>query len=977
MLLGRVLLLVVVAVMSTLALVASPLSWCQLSTRNGLLQNTVYAITGDSKGFVWLGTAEGLCRYDGHFFKTFSDSPLVNHSIYDLCFLNDTLLQVAGDKGLEVFNTHSFSSVVVTRMPFRWGGVHLAPARHGNAFCVVDNEGVFKLTADKQGYRFTCIATCTWLQNSSAVTYDNKLLVFARGNSTYLEGNDAGFAARKLPYPVESNPVLTGQGNMVFLTTQPGRTYLCQYNLGTNAVVSLAAITLSPNNMFSRQMSYDRWSKKLYLTDRQYGLVIIDSSLHVEASLPGEYMGMHASHDNVFLTNTVIGHTLWLTADVEGVFFANLLGAQFAHYKERNAASTIIKGIYADKQNNVYGGVLLDSFRQFTPYGLSAGATRYNCRHYPKLDAFNSIEPVGDRVLIYSRYFFGYIPVAGGNTSDLTDQLIKVLPQGTGRNSYYEARTIDYNEGLLSYENHLFHFVAGNEKLILNKQHTLPNSITAIGIIDSNNYFVGTEKGLWHYHENSITEVPKFADYYIKHINVSTAALCVSTSSGLFLADRDGRVIKSWSMQNHKLLNNTIYGAWRSKNDIWGSCNAGLFHIDLERDTVFHYTAEDGVQDNEFNSKAFCFANDRVLFGGVNGINEILPLHMWFRLSRLNAYVAGLRVNDQVWTAFNEQQHTIDLNYRQNTIDIKFAAIAPSMSKFLKYQYRLNGLESNFHSADGALTARYIALPPGEHIFEVRICGFEQSIVKQLLTIRIAPPYWQTVWFRALILIAIAVTIYLAATVYFRQKERKMRAEIESLTKIQKERERISRDLHDNAGSLVTYMLMQLDSENAAETRTTELKHAARTLMNTLRETIWTLAEHPITNYEFCDKLITYAQKYVPVEVTFTRQLEKEQLLPKESVLNMYRICQEAFNNILKHSKASHVVVYMQSDDRYRMKIEIADNGVGFDTRHQMEDTHLGMRNMLNRSKEAGLEVTVVSTPGKGTSITIILGNGH
>jgi signal transduction histidine kinase len=260
---------------------------------------------------------------------------------------------------------------------------------------------------------------------------------------------------------------------------------------------------------------------------------------------------------------------------------------------------------------------------------------------------------------------------------------------------------------------------------------------------------------------------------------------------------------------------------------------------------------------------------------------------------------------------------------------------------------------------------------------EVRICAFEQCITRQLLTISIAPPFWQTVWFGLLMIFLLVIVIYFVVKFYFHQKERKMRAEIESLTKIQKERERISRDLHDNAGSLVTYMLMQLDNEHAAETRTTELKHAARTLMNTLRETIWTLAEHPITNYEFCDKLVTYAKKYVPVAVTFSKRLDKEVLLPKESVLNMYRICQEVFNNILKHSKASHVAVVMTTDDRHRMKIEIEDNGIGFDTGHQNGDTHLGMRNMLSRSEEAGLEVVVVSTPGKGTSITIILANEH
>lgn len=971
----RAFLLVLMAVRGALGVTASPLGWQQLSTKNGLLQNTVYAITSDQRGFIWLGTAEGLCRYDGHFFRTFTDSTLANHSIYDLSFLNDTLLQVAGDKGLELFNTSTLKARAVKSMPFKWGGVHLVPAGNGAAYCVVDNEGILMIGADRQGHHIRSIAQCTWLQNSSAVKYKNKLLVFSKGSEKYLEGDDAGFAERQLPYPVAGNPVMTGTTSMVFLTSQQGKMYLCRYDLQQRAVVSMEGIGLSDNNMFSRQMSYDAAGKKLYLVDRHYGLIVIDSSLHAEAYIPSEQMGLHASHDNVYLTNTIIGRTLWLSADVEGVLFTNLSGTPFAQYQQHNAGSTIIKGIYTDGQKNVYGGVLLDSFRQFTSYGVAVGAARYGCRHYPKLDAFNSIEPVGDRVLIYSRFFFGYVPTAGGETNDLTESLFKELPPGTGRNNYYEARPSGPNTGILSYENLVYHFIAERENVLLNKLHTLPNSITAIGLVDSGNYFIGTENGLWHYDNLNMRQVPTFTGYYIKHINVVEGSMCVATSAGLFLTDLEGRVTKSWSMQNHKLLNNTIYGTWRDKKDIWGSCNAGLFHIDLEKDTVFNYTADDGVQDNEFNSKAFCFTNNMLLFGGVNGINEILPKSTWFNLDSLNAYLVHIRVNDQPWAAFNEQIETIELNYTQNTLDLKFAAIAPSMSKYLKYRYRLKGLETEFHAADGALNARYIALPPDPYIFEVQICGLEQSITRQLLTIKIAPPFWQTVWFRMLMMILVVAAIYLIVKFYFRQKEQKMRAEIEALTKIQKERERISRDLHDNAGSLVTYMLMQLDDEKAAPNRTTELKHAARTLMNTLRETIWTLAEHPITNYEFCDKLITYAKKYVPVEVTFHKQLEKETLLPKESVLNMYRICQEAFNNILKHSKASHVAVFISSGESHRMKIQIADNGVGFNPENNTADTQLGMRNIFSRSKEAGLEVAVVSSPGKGTSITITLGN--
>jgi signal transduction histidine kinase len=95
-------------------------------------------------------------------------------------------------------------------------------------------------------------------------------------------------------------------------------------------------------------------------------------------------------------------------------------------------------------------------------------------------------------------------------------------------------------------------------------------------------------------------------------------------------------------------------------------------------------------------------------------------------------------------------------------------------------------------------------------------------------------------------------------------------------------------------------------------------------------------------------------------EISLTSQLEA----------GLYRIAQEALNNVLKHAHASHVSITL-AQDAQSIYMEIADDGVGFDPLQEREAGCLGLRNMQERAQELGITFEILSQAGKGTKIIL------
>jgi PAS domain S-box-containing protein len=191
------------------------------------------------------------------------------------------------------------------------------------------------------------------------------------------------------------------------------------------------------------------------------------------------------------------------------------------------------------------------------------------------------------------------------------------------------------------------------------------------------------------------------------------------------------------------------------------------------------------------------------------------------------------------------------------------------------------------------------------------------------------------------------------------------------------ERTRLARDLHDAvtqtlfSASLIAEVLPDLWDMNPAEgqKRLEELRQLTRgalaemrTLLVELRPNALVDVPLPVLLKQLCDSFIGRAR--LPVQLN----VDGQRTLSPEVQLAFYRITQEALNNIVKHAKATQVIVTLRLDDHVRLSI--VDNGVGFDPASVPAD-HLGTKIMRERAEAIGATYSLYSEPGEGTQISV------
>ena len=220
------------------------------------------------------------------------------------------------------------------------------------------------------------------------------------------------------------------------------------------------------------------------------------------------------------------------------------------------------------------------------------------------------------------------------------------------------------------------------------------------------------------------------------------------------------------------------------------------------------------------------------------------------------------------------------------------------------------------------------------------------------------------------------------------QKESQLKtalAKIETQNQLQEQRLRISRDLHDNIGSQLTFIISSIDNlkfglEGAANTVTDKLgkisDFASHTIYE-LRDTIWAMNKTDISVEDLQARISNFIEKAkVASDIDFQFNVEKdfvgEAHFTSVQGMNIYRIIQEAVNNALKYADASQIKVSVQSlfgSDKNGFEVLVFDNGKGFD----VANTKLGngIANIRKRAHDLGGNVEIISKEGMGTTVKL------
>jgi len=313
-------------------------------------------------------------------------------------------------------------------------------------------------------------------------------------------------------------------------------------------------------------------------------------------------------------------------------------------------------------------------------------------------------------------------------------------------------------------------------------------------------------------------------------------------------------------------------------------------------------------------------------------------------------------------------------------LELHYTAICFTSPEKLRFRYRLEDLDRGWIDAGGRRTAYYHHVPPGNYVFRVLACnadGFWSSDGPSL-AVTIQPYLWEEGWFRVLAGLLVLGMLGGGIRLVERRRYRHRLALIEARHAVERERLRISQDMHDDIGSVLTQVsqlsdLGQSETSGQAAMRGPfeRIGDQARVAVQALDEIVWATNPKQDNLPQFAEYVCRFADEFFersPIRCWQDVPTDLPQLpLRSEVRHNVFLAIKEAFNNVVKHSRAKEVWLRLGLRDA-GVVISVEDNGCGFEPPGPRSSGN-GLENMKTRLAECGGQVELRSAPSQGTTI--------
>ena len=308
--------------------------------------------------------------------------------------------------------------------------------------------------------------------------------------------------------------------------------------------------------------------------------------------------------------------------------------------------------------------------------------------------------------------------------------------------------------------------------------------------------------------------------------------------------------------------------------------------------------------------------------------------------------------------------------------EIAFAPALLGPQERIWMRYRLNGFDGEWQEAGSDRTAVYTSLPPGRYRFEVQAfeSGANSPVAEITLPVQMLAPFYTTPWFVFLLAALVIGVVLLLHYLRLRRVRERFSAVLE-------ERNRVAREMHDTViqgCSTVSVLLEASDSMQADERASSELNDLARRqIQNTIREArqaILNLRQSSADDENLVDGLREITQT-ASREFAQNVGLEIDGELPalsRSSVYQLLMVTREALHNALIHAHASRVEVQLKNDGK-TLTIFVKDNGRGLPRQEEFISGpgHFGLRGMRERMTHLGGSLEIESQPSSGTTVIV------
>jgi ligand-binding sensor domain-containing protein/DNA-binding CsgD family transcriptional regulator len=778
-----------------------------LTPADGLSQNSVTAILQDSRGFMWFGTQDGLNRYDGHRFTVFKAD---KHDLTSLSASNISALvedrqeaiwigTVGG--GLNRFDRKTGQFRHFIHNPEDAGSISSNTVR---AICEDDRGTLWVATADGLNAldpgrgSFRSYKVDARPKKGIANNYVASLAIDKNGDlwaGTYL-GLDRFDRERNEFSHFSHTPANAADASANFITA------ICPDSdgslwLGSNGGVdrfdpgsgmfkrSLDNQDLPPNSgeFFVRSL-YENDAGILHIATGR-GLILLDTANGSMVKLrhsPANSAGLN--NDSILALYRDRADTLWVGTS-SGINALHQDQTRFAHFRHLadDANSLSDNWVYSfceDRDGIIWIG---------TKNGLNAFDRKRQrfTRHFfsPQAGSFQ-----GDSSIR------GICMHASGDLWLATNNGLKRFDPRSGRLQSWWATPGDFARGPISNSIRRV-FVDGRGNLWIATvhglslfheatktfEHFLNDPLDASSLSDDyiNFIFQDSRKAIWIGTlggglnrllpgketagrpaafgvlkmklgpANSIA-----SDAVLSILEDRQGMLWLGTGSGLDRFDPAGQTFSNYSERNG-LPNNFIYGIEEDgAGKLWLSSNRGLCRFDPLSGAVDSYGLSHGVQDLEFNSGAFLKSRDGTMFfGGINGFNMFDPAQIKDNPVIPPLVITEVKVYPRNYSLAGDivPGQQLDLSYRDTLLTIEFAALSFNDPAANQYAYRIDGLNKDWIDLGHAHSLTLTNLKPGAYVFRVKGSNNDGiwNEAGTSLRIVVAPPFWRTWWFAALL----------------------------------------------------------------------------------------------------------------------------------------------------------------------------------------------------------------------------------
>jgi len=774
----------------------------------GLSQNDVNCILQDKTGNLWIGTWDGLNRYDGYDYNILrpnleTPEKSINHRSINALFEDKSgILWIGTDKGLNAFNRRAYTF------------------KHYKANQLIKNslgnDSINSITQDKMGnlwvgtrggcYQIKTNGEITHLpieEKNSCHYYSNSInFIFCDHNGWLWIGTACGLKVY--------NPDLKK-----FIVPEMIKGFLLSEKLNFSAILQ------ESDNIF--------WfgsNQGIFKTDLKNGNIV---HFHEKAAKETKI-----NNNVIFCLSKDINGNIWAGTDGNGIivieFISNrIITAEYSFLK--NLSNYYVKSIYTDRNGIIWIGTI---WQGLIKYDKNAYRFRHFAYQENEKKGINSPlvwsvfeDPATNKIWIgtnnginiYSpeNESFEYISHSQQNKNSLSGNLIRdiikdrdgifwICTKGDGLNSYNPVTKIfkhfqhnpadphsissdfvwkafedskgnlwigtDYGLNILDRKTNRFirYFHQKDNKNSINN-----NTVFSIYEDSKGKIWFSTYNGLNLYHPqtNSFTALTHIEGKNSMSVNSVFSVyedknniLWIGTlGGGLNRYDPRTGVFKIYSEKNG-LANNIVY---RILEDIYGhlwlSTNHGISRFDPSTETFVNYGVNDGIQSYEFNHNAALKASDGYFyFGGMNGFNRFKPDNIRINKNIPPVVISSFRIFHVDQKKEFRNGDTIYLSYYENFFSFEFSALDFSNPVKNQFKYRLKNFKNHWTitSSDYRL-AEFTKVPAGTYFFEVKASNndgiWNEKGIK--ICVIIKPAWWQTWWFISLnALIAIALLFF-------------------------------------------------------------------------------------------------------------------------------------------------------------------------------------------------------------------------